>query len=182
MRTRTERCQAVRCISCEAFSWLQFRDRYCTSVGSAVGDVGTRLAGSSGASALDGRLFIRRASRRRAVRSAGSSDAGAAGSAPSAPATVAGGRRRRDRAHAPHDDALTADEPRVGMRGIQHARVDDRAREHRRLRRPEPGRAAAEIRARGGFRAVDAVAPLDDVEVQLEDARLRAARLRAAAR
>ena len=36
----------------------------------------------------------------------------------------------------------------------------------------QSGRRLVEVRARGRLRAVDAVAPLDDVQVQLEDAPL----------
>src|SRR5947209_4694016 len=56
---------------------------------------------------------------------------------------------------------------------IEHARVDDGAGEQCRFSRTEGGRAGVKISARGSFRAVHAVAPLDHVQVQLEYARLR---------
>ena len=55
------------------------------------------------------------------------------------------------------------------MAGIEQARIDDRRGEQRRFRRRQSAADLRKyVRARG-FRAVDAVAPLDHVQIQLED-------------
>ena len=59
------------------------------------------------------------------------------------------------------------------MRRIEHSWVDDRAGEERSLGGTELRDAGVKIRTRRGLRAVHAVAPLDHVQVQLEDPRLR---------
>jgi RNase P subunit RPR2 len=87
---------------------------------------------------------------------------------------------RRLDAHPAGDDLLTSAQSCRGLRRIVVARVDDRAREQRRLIRRQRGRRDAEIPARCGFGAEDAVSPLDHVEVQLEDSALRQRRFQTA--
>src|SRR5262249_41667195 len=82
------------------------------------------------------------------------------------------GRRVVVEAHAAEDDLLTVFETRVRMRRIVDARVDNRAREQRCLIRRHGARRCLEVRARSRFGAPYAVAPLDQVEIQLENATL----------
>src|SRR5579862_1636826 len=70
------------------------------------------------------------------------------------------------------DQFLSASETGGRVCRVEQSWVDDRARQPRRLVCVEIGRARMEVGARSGLGAVDAVAPLDDVEVQLEDAGL----------
>ena len=63
---------------------------------------------------------------------------------------------------------------------IEHSRIDDRRRQQRGLFARQVGRRHAEIGARGRLRSPDAVAPLDHVEIDLEDARLGQLRFEAA--
>ena len=60
----------------------------------------------------------------------------------------------------------------VGCAGFSSRGVDDGAGQQRRLAGSERRRRRAEVRARRRLHAVDAVAPLDHVQVQLEDPRL----------
>src|SRR5262245_59756785 len=79
---------------------------------------------------------------------------------------------RRHDIHTSQDELLPADEPRGGVCRIEQSRVDDGGGKQRRLLRGYVSRARTEIRARGGLRAVDTIAPFDDVEIQLENPRL----------
>ncbi len=67
---------------------------------------------------------------------------------------------------------MTPGEPWRRLRDIEQTRVDDRRGHQRRLRGPDRGRRHAEVRPRRRIGAVDPVAPLDHVEVDLEDPRL----------
>ena len=62
---------------------------------------------------------------------------------------------------------------RTGMGGVALDRVRQRRRQQRRLARVELARPFVEIMLRGGLDAEHAVAPLGDVEVDLDGARLR---------
>src|SRR5262245_44178533 len=74
--------------------------------------------------------------------------------------------------HAGKDDLLTPKEAACGSSRGQESRVDDGARKKGRLLPRERRSRYAEVGSRGGLRAPDAVAPFDDVEIELEDARL----------
>ena len=66
---------------------------------------------------------------------------------------------------------------RVRARGVQKARIDDRAGKQRRLLRSERRRRLMKVGLRRSLRAVDTVAPLDHIQIQLEDTRLLQLRL-----
>ena len=68
------------------------------------------------------------------------------------------------------------------MRRIQQPRVHERRGEQRRILGRKLRGGLVEIRARGRVGAVNAVSPLDHVQIQLEDALLRELRLERAAR
>ena len=68
------------------------------------------------------------------------------------------------------------------MSRCQHSRIDDRRGQQRRLLRVQIGSGLAEVRARGRLGSADSVAPLDDVEIELQDALLRELRLESPAR
>ena len=80
--------------------------------------------------------------------------------------------RRRDVAHPGANDALASAEARVRPGDVQHARIDDRPGHQGCLIGLDRRRRHAEIGSSRGFGAPDAVAPLDGVEVELEDTRL----------
>src|SRR5262245_24538057 len=80
-------------------------------------------------------------------------------------------------ANPPYRDLLSPYEPLVRMIDVQLARIDDRAGHQRGLFAREIPGALPEVRARGGFAPEDAIAPLDHIQVNLEDAPLRQARL-----
>ena len=86
-------------------------------------------------------------------------------------------RRRRHCAHAAENQALAPLQPERELVGVDHARVDDAGGQQRGLVRTELRGGLAKVRPRRRLRAVDAVAPLDHVEVDLEDARLAQRRL-----
>ena len=84
--------------------------------------------------------------------------------------------RRRRLCSAPHpgkDDLLPPQQSaRRSSRG-QQSWIDNRAREQCRLRSGQRGRGHTKVGAGRRFRAPDPVTPLDHVEIDLEDARLR---------
>src|SRR5262249_27280549 len=80
--------------------------------------------------------------------------------------------RWMDDAHAVKDQLLAPDEPCAGTSGVQDARVDDRRRQKRRFIGTQRCGRHLEVRPCRSFGTVDTVAPLDDIEVDLEDPRL----------
>src|SRR5688500_8142215 len=89
-------------------------------------------------------------------------------------------RRRLYSTHPAEDDPLPREEPAIRARGIQHAWIDDRSRQQRRLFAAQRRRRHPEVGARRRFGAPDAVAPLDYVQIDFEDPRLRQRRLETA--
>lgn len=81
--------------------------------------------------------------------------------------------REFDRVHAAQDDLLPADDAFAILCGVEDVEwAGDHRREKRGFVACEIGRALFEVNARRGFGTVNAIAPLYDIQVQLEDALL----------